>query len=419
MRGVVFQVSVPRYLLGRSLGRLTDSALYGRLSGVGLEEVALPALPGPEWVRLRVRSAGICGTDLTNLAFESSPVLEPFASFPAVLGHEILAEVEELGAGVRGIDTGQRVVVDPVISCAVRGHPASAACRSCAAGQPATCERAGEHGPLEVEGEPLAPGCVLGYHRHLPGGWGEEILAHESQLHPISDGISERAAVLVEPLSIGMRAVLRSPPRPDDSVLVIGSGPIAFGTLWALRASGFSGTLVAQCKRKHEATLARRLGADDVVAPGEEARAALVEGTGASAYMPMIGDEVYAGGGFPLIFDCVGNASSLGQALRFASARGRMVLLGCAAKIDDLDLTFLWARELEVQGFVGYGLETWRGERVHTFEVTRTLLRERGGAVEAMVTHVFPLTEYRDALRAAASHRRSEAVKVILKPGGG
>ncbi len=71
-----------------------------------------------------------------------------------------------------------------------------------------------------------------------------------------------------------------------------------------------------------------------------------------------------------------------------------------------------------MKGFVGYGLETWRGERVHTFEVTRTLLRERGGAVETMVTHAFPLDEYRDALRAAASHRRSEAVKVILKPGG-
>lgn len=419
MRGVAFHLSVPRYVLGRTLGRVTDSALYGRLSGLRLEEVRLPDLPGPGWVRLRVLAAGICGTDLGNLAFEASPVLEPFASFPAVLGHEILAEVEEVGPAVRRVETGRRVVMDPVISCAVRGYPASEACPSCAAGQPATCARAGEHGRLDVGGEPMAPGCVVGYHRHLPGGWGEEILAHESQLHPVSEALPPRAAVLVEPLSIGMRAVLRSPPRPEDQVLVIGSGPIAFGTIWALRATGFGGTLVAQCKRKHEAAMARRLGADDVVAPGEEARAALVEGTGASAYMPMIGGEVYAGGGFPLIFDCVGSRSSLDQALRFATPRGRIVLLGCAAKIEELDLTFLWARELDVKGYVGYGMESWRGERMHTFEVTRTLLREGGGAVEALVTHAYPLSEYRDALRDAMHHRKSQAVKVILEPGGG
>jgi threonine dehydrogenase-like Zn-dependent dehydrogenase len=157
------------------------------------------------------------------------------------------------------------------------------------------------------------------------------------------------------------------------------------------------------------------LGASDIVAPGDEARQALVE-TGAQAYMPIVGDEVYAGGGFPLIFDCVGSAETVKQSLRYASARGRIVLLGCAAEIRKLDLTFVWARELAVKGFVCYGLEEWRGARRHTFEVTHDMLVETGAPLERMVTHVYPLRQYREALSTAANRRRTRSIKVLLDP---
>jgi len=201
-------------------------------------------------------------------------------------------------------------------------------------------------------------------------------------------------------------------------VLVIGSGTIALATIWALRATGFEGTIVAQAKRDHEQRLARRLGATDVVAPGDEARSALIA-TGAQAYMPVVGDEVYAGGGFPLIYDCVGSGSSLKQALYWGRPRARIVMIGCAAEIPKLDLTFVWARELRIRGSAGYGLESFRGESLHTFQVTDRLLAETTAPVGDLVTHVFPLAQYRDALKAAANHRRSGAVKVILQPGDG
>ena len=244
------------------------------------------------------------------------------------------------------------------------------------------------------------------------------MVAHRSQLFPIDDALADHAAVLIEPLSIGMHAVLNAPPDPDDDVLVIGSGPIAMGVIWALRATGFRGALVAQVKRKHEAGLARRMGATEAVKPGLEVRDVLVE-TGAMAYQPIIGAEVFSGGGFPVVYDCVGNGGSLSQALRYTAPRGRVVMLGCAAEIPKLDLTFLWARELEVRGFVGYGAERWGRESRHTFEITHDLLVESGTPVHSLVTHVFSLDEYRSALSAAANHRRSGAVKVVLKPGHG
>jgi len=415
MRAVTFDVSVPGYLLGKGLGGVTDAVVFGGLSGLRITDVPEPLLPGADWVRLEVLKAGICGSDIGNLTYQSSPAMEPFGSFPAVLGHEVLARVLDVGPAVKRVERGQRVALDPVISCAVRGYPGTDWCPSCVAGRPGTCERAGEGGRTVVGGRPLRRGLTVGYQADLPGGWGERMIAHESQLFPVDDAVSDKAAVLMEPLAVGLHAVLGSRPLDTGPVLVIGSGPIALGTIWALRAVGYSGELVAQIKFGKEAEIAHALGADSTIAPGGEARQALID-TGAQAYMPIVGDEVYAGGGFPLIFDCVGSGETLKQSLRFAAARGRILLLGCAAEIRKLDLTFLWARELDVKGYVCYGIEEWQSGRPHTFEVVHDLLVQTGAPVESLVTDIYPLEQYQTALSAVVNRRRTGSIKVLLDP---
>jgi threonine dehydrogenase-like Zn-dependent dehydrogenase len=414
MKAVTFDVSVPRFLLTKSLGRYSSAVRYGALSGLRLQDVPEPALPGPDWVRLEVILAGICGSDIGNITYSSSPIMEPFGSFPAVLGHEILARVVEVGPAVTTAQVGERVAVEPMLSCGIRGYQ-DYQCPSCAAGLHGTCEQAGEEGPLKVGDVPMGPGLTIGYHRDLPGGWGERLIAHETQLFLVPDEMQDRTAVLIEPLAIGVHAVLNAPPERGETALVIGSGPIAMATLWALRALGFGGDLVVQAKRKKEVDLAMALGASQVIRPGPEARQALVE-TGAMAYQPLAGPEVYSGGGFPVIYDCVGSRSSLDQAIRFATPRGRIVVLGCSAQIRKLDLTFLWSRELEIRGFLGYGAESWDGKELHTFEITRELLLRRPLPIDRYVTHIFPLEQYREAVKAAANRRRSAAMKVVLKP---
>lgn len=440
MKAVEFNVTIPGYVLARSLGSLTDAFIYGRPSRLGLVDRSAPALPGDDWVRIEVILCGICGSDLGNISYRSSPAMEPFGSFPAVLGHEILGRVVEAGPGVTHVKAGDRVVVDPMLHCEARGWGADAWCPSCVGGTHATCEQAGEQGPAGVwageqapganrsaaagEGsgglwdDGLSPGSTIGYHKDLPGGWGEQMIAHRRQVFAVPEAIPDRVAVLAEPLSIGMHGVLRSGVlRARGPVLVIGSGAIAFGTIWALRTLGYPGRVVAQVKRPHEVALAKALGADETVAPGEEARQALVD-TGARAYMPVVGDEVYAGGGFEVVFDCVGSRASISQALRYTSPRGVVVVLGCAGQIRKLDLSFLWARELRIQGYVGYGAESWDGRTPHTFEIALERMADDPDALGGLVTHVFPLAHYRDALRAAYDHRRSKAVKVALRPWG-
>jgi threonine dehydrogenase-like Zn-dependent dehydrogenase len=415
MRAVSFNVTVPSFLIGKGLGGFTESAIFGGLSGVRFGDVAEPPLPEEHWVRLEILKAGICGTDIGALTFKASPAMEPFGSFPAVLGHEILAQVIEVGSGVCSVEVGQRVTVDPMISCTTRGFESDGWCRSCSAGLHCTCEHSGDESALMVNGAALGRGATIGYHASLPGGWAERMIAHESQLFVVGDDMTDRTAALIEPLAVGMHAVLGSRPFGGGPVLVIGSGPIALGTIWALRTAGYDGELIAQIKRGHEAEIARGLGASTVVLPGDEARQALVD-TGASAYMPIVGDEVYAGGGFPLIFDCVGSGHTVKQCLRYASPRGRIVMLGCAAEISRLDLTFVWARELDVKGYVGYGMEDWRGDRMHTFQITHDMLLETDAPVEPMVTHVYPLEQYRDALSTAANRKRTGSIKVLLDP---
>jgi L-iditol 2-dehydrogenase len=417
MRAVRFDVSIPRYLLGRALGRHSDVAVFGWPSGLRLADIPLPSLPGPRWAGLEVIAGGICGTDIGNLAFGASTALEPFGSFPAVLGHEILARVVTVGAAVESVVPGQRVVVDPLVSCEVRGFPPDAWCPSCRSGRPASCHRGGEEGPVTVAGHPLAAGLTLGYHRDLPGGWGERILAHESQLVPVAAETPDRLAVLIEPLAVAVHGVLGAPPPLGAEVLVIGSGPVALATVWALRALGHDGPIVAQAKRANEQAAARALGATDVVPPAA-ARARLLR-TGARPYRPIVGPEVYAGGGYATIYDCVGSGETVAQALRSAATRATVVVLGCAAKVRALDLTMVWARELTVRGVVGYGREAWNGETLHTFALAQRLLEATEAPVADLVTHTYPLNRYRTALSAARNRRVSGAIKVVLTPPSG
>src|SRR5581483_4102823 len=119
----------------------------------------------------------------------------------------------EVGAAARaeGWKEGDRVAVNPSFGCKVRGIEPP--CPACATGHPATCHHAGE------AAGGLAAGFCLGYHKDLPGGFTELLIAHRSQLLRVPDSVPDSRAVLAEPLGIGVHAVLQREPRPDEEVL--------------------------------------------------------------------------------------------------------------------------------------------------------------------------------------------------------
>lgn len=186
----------------RQAGRYAAAAVAGRLragSGAGVGPLSLvdvdePELPSPEWVRLRPRLAGICGSDLATIDGHASRYFDPIVSFPFTPGHEVVAD----------LDDGSRAVLIPVLSCAVQGI--DPVCRACAAGRTNHCGRLA-FGHLE-------PGLQSGFCESTGGGWSAEMVAHPSQILAVPDAMSDEAAVMVEPTACAVRGATGGPSRP-------------------------------------------------------------------------------------------------------------------------------------------------------------------------------------------------------------
>ena len=129
MKAIQYTKSIPRYLVMCHLGKRWRNLYTSSVSCMHLVDMPEPQLPTPEWVKVRTRLSGICGSDLAIITAKGSPYFSPFTSTPFVLGHEIIGEIAETGATVEGFPVGARVVIEPALSCKVRGI--SPPCHQC------------------------------------------------------------------------------------------------------------------------------------------------------------------------------------------------------------------------------------------------------------------------------------------------
>ncbi|MFN2608785.1 MAG: zinc-binding dehydrogenase [Acidimicrobiales bacterium] len=387
MRALVFERSLPRYAAARLAGAVAPG-LGSRVGPLSLSDIHEPDLPGPGWHRVRPRLAGICGSDLATVDGHSSRYFEPLVSFPFVPGHEVVGE----------LDDGSRVVLEPVLACESRG--VLPPCPACAGGHVDRCERLA-FGHLE-------PGLQTGYCSDTGGGWSTALVAHDSQLHPVPDGMTDEAAVMVEPAACAVHAALAAGAY-GRTVLVLGAGTLGLCTVAALRRFAPPSTLMVVAKHPEQRRLARELGADLVVGAEEVRRA--VRRTTASL---RVGDGL--SGGVDVVVDCVGSQSSLADDLAVSRPGGRVVMLGMPATVL-VDLTPLWQRQIELVGSYAYGTEDGAaadgtGTAPRTFELAFDLVAEAG--LDRLVSAAYPLDRYRDAIDHAANAGRRGAVKVVF-----
>jgi threonine dehydrogenase-like Zn-dependent dehydrogenase len=284
-------------------------------------------------------------------------------------------------------------------------------CPACASGHPATCHRAGT-----TDGG-LAAGFSLGFHKDLPGGFSDTLVAHHTQLHRMPDAVSDARAVLTEPIAIGVHGVLRRPPKEGEQVLVIGGGMIAYSVLAALRLLGFKNQVTQLLLLDFQAEVARALGADEVIKLGEgvDVYDEVIKLTGARRHKPILGRDVLTGG-FPLVYDCIGTPESLRDALTFVRSQGAVVMVGNVGVVPKADLTWIWAKEMQLIGTYFYGPEPLK-EGKHTFALTCELLAEkRAEMVDRLVTHRFPLEKYQEAVLANVQRGKYKSVKTVFTP---
>lgn len=402
MKTVYWEKNIPRVVASQLLRTVWPGRSWDPLAPVFVREVPEPPLPGPRWLRVRNRQCGVCSTDLALL--QVKPAVEiAVAAVPSLqriyLGHELAAEVVEVGESVKRFAVGDRVTMEArpygIPNC--HTQEIDPPCRHCAAGQERLCEH---------KGLGRAP-------QGVGGGWGTSLTAHESELWPVPDDLDDDQASLIEPSAVALHAVLRRPPQAGERVLIIGAGIIGQLVLQAARIVAPQAEITVVARYPHQAAMASRFGAAQIMTSGASAYEQAAEITGGQQFtFPMNRGMLL--GGFDLVIDCVGHSDSIRDGLRWSRAGGSLVLVGLALESLKLDLTPVWYQEVDLIGSLTFGRERWKGRDVHTFDLVIEMMQEGALRHEGLITHRFPLSKLRQAV-ATARDRRAGAVKVTLR----
>jgi 2-desacetyl-2-hydroxyethyl bacteriochlorophyllide A dehydrogenase len=307
-------------------------------------EATIPE-PGPDEVLIRVRAAGICGTDLHILhgTYE--------ATYPITPGHEFSGEVAAVGANVTRYRAGDRVTADPNIPCGK--------CPFCQRNEPNQCKT------LQA----------VGVTRN--GAFAEYVSVPQSVVFPIGD-LSYAAAALVEPLACVVWGLKRINVQPGDSALVFGAGPMGVLVMQALRSAGAARVVVTETVQSR-LDMARQLGASATIPAGDQQADHLGE------LAPL---------GYDIVVDATGIPAVLQQCFDYVRPRGRVWVFGVCPPDSQVafDPYTVFRKDLSIIG---------------SFAVNRTFPESialiQGGAinVEALISHRLPLAEFAGALHLA------------------
>jgi threonine dehydrogenase-like Zn-dependent dehydrogenase len=367
----------------------------------------------PDWVVLRPILSGVCGSDskLVLGDFESGDLDNPMAAFsslPHVPGHEVVAEVAELGPRAAGVDVGDRVVLNPWLTCGPRG--VDPMCPSCAAGDLSLC--------WSFTTGAIGPGVHVGVATGAPGAWAELLAAHDSMLVPVPDAVPDELAVLADPFAVSMHAIVRHPPPAGGRVLVYGAGALGATSVAALRALYPDTEIGVVARFEAQAELARRLGAARVFAhePRLDLVEALADWSGGVLHVPFEGLPITHPGGIDVVYDTVARPETLEVGVRVLRNRGTLVQTGVHTP-GRWESTPIYFKELDVAGSNAFGIEDVEGVRQHALAHYLDLVRDGRVDLTGMLTHRFALEEWWSAVTAIARQDASGAVKVAFEPG--
>lgn len=382
------------------------------MANLAASPMALVELPDPEprgddWLVLRNRLTGICGSDTKQVLMDfdgaADNMMTAFISFPQVLGHEVVGTVESTGANITGLEVGQRVVLYPNIGCRARGI--SPLCPACERGDFSICQR-------WWEGE-LGPGIHSGNSVDATGGFAELVPAHRSMVHPVPDEVPDELAVLADPWSVSFHAITRNPPDPGSRVVVYGAGALG-STATSILTQLYDCEVAVVARWRAQAELARSRGAHVVEAGPEDGEAALrslADWSGASLREPWEGLPVAYPGRVGTVYDTVGSPLTVEVGMRLLAERGTLVQLGVGAP-GRFEWTPWYFKELRLVGSNAFGMETFEGRSAHAYEHFFDLILSGRLDLSGMLTHTWRLEQWREAFVGILEGADSGAIKV-------
>ena len=335
------------------------AAVWNDSGTLDVLERSLPE-PRPGWVRIAVRSAGICGTDLH---FYRGSFPSPAGLLP---GHEVGGIVDLSGEGVE-LEAGRPVAVEPLFGCG--------RCPQCLTGVYNRCPQR----------------TLLGVSAR--GGLAEYMTAPATSLHPLPDGVPPEEGSLVEPLAVCVRGARLGKVGLGDRVLILGAGTIGLLSVVTARAAGAAEMhITARHDRQREA--AQMLGVAGVYGSADEAAVAL-GGRAADVVIETVG----------------GKASTLAEAVRLVRPGGTVVMLGVFEADTPLPGLEFSVKEVRLVGSNCYA----RSGVSSDFAVAVGLLRDHLATVQQLVTHRFSIDQVNQAF-ATAADKATGSIKVVLAP---
>jgi len=341
------------------------AALLTDLETFEIRDVPAPRMQNDTDVLLRVEQVGVCGSDIHY--YRNGRIGSQVVEFPAVIGHECSAVVEAVGDGVTRVRPGQRVVLDPLVACGQ--------CDQCRAGRQHLCRNQ----------------VFLGCPGQLDGALVEQLVMPQGCCFPAPAAITPQRAVLLEPFPIALHATRLAGDLAGRRVGILGAGPIGLCVLAAAQAAGAAATYVTEI-RDYRGRLAERQGATWVGNPQRE------DVVGA------IRDR--EPGGLDAVFECAGQQDTMDQGLELLAPAGVLLLAGIG--------------EFDRGSFV---METWRRRELRVQTVRRQnecvadameLVASGAVALDALVTHHFPLAQTQQAFATVAAYADG-VVKAVIE----
>ncbi|WP_342575391.1 NAD(P)-dependent alcohol dehydrogenase [Paenibacillus sp. FSL M8-0142] len=349
-----------------SQSKMMAAAVLDKPMSIGVKQVPVPE-PKPDEALIQVYCIGICGSDVHY--YEHGRIGRYEVKEPLILGHELAGTVVQTGDQVTNVSVGDRVAVEPGVTCG--------RCAYCKSGRYNLC-----------------PDVVFMATPPVDGAWAEYVAVRSDFLFKLPDDMSFEEGALLEPLSVGLHAVRRGRIRPEDRVLVLGLGPIGLLAIEAAKLSGASqvyGSDVVEFRRD----LASRIGAAGVINP-------------LSDDVPERLKELTGGEGVDLIIETSGNAVAIGSSIGYVNRGGRIVFVGLPTKdAIPVDIGALVDAELDVYGVFRYA---------NTYPAAIRLLQSSSSRIRDIITHEFPLDRIQEAVELART-QKDTSVKVMIYPG--
>lgn len=406
MKALAFRYSLPRLAVARIGGIFTKKAYLSRGAPLSYQDMPEPVLPADDWVILRTALCGICGSDTKEIFLDANMdnPLSALVSFPHILGHEVTGVIEEVGSGVRQRRVGERVALNPWLSCTPRGI--QPVCPACQRGEYYFCEH--------FKDGVLPPGMHTGNNPLASGGYAPFLPAHESQLFPIPEEVPFNQAVLADPFSVSLHAVLKAPPRPGEIALVYGCGSLGILTIAILNKLYPKAEIVAIARHPFQENMARQLGAQHVIRT--RSPRVIIEAVSELTHQPL--QKPFYGlpwllSGLDVVYDTVGSAQTLEVGLRVLRPRGSIVVTG-VSKPQRFEWTPHYFKEINLIGSNAFGIEEFEGKRLHAMQIYLDLLACGRLELPELVTHRFRLEQYQQALLVSHDKEKNQAVKVVF-----